>query len=74
MRPYDCKTNKQVCAQRSDNTSAGDFWILTDGCEVSLAAQKVGEPASEMISIPRAQFNKLIDWYMRDQKKSAKAA
>ena len=72
MRPYDCKTIDQVCALRRDNFDAGDFWIITDGYNVSLAEQKVGEKSTGMVTIPRREFNRLVTWYMREQKVSAK--
>lgn len=68
MRPYDAKNLDEVCTLRCDNKDVGDFWILTDGYQVSLRKQKMGEPPSEGICIPRAQFNRLIAWYMREQK------
>lgn len=68
MRPYDAKDNWLVCRLARDNFDAGDFWILTDGTRVTLASQKAGESPTQSITIPRAEFNKLVAWYMRDQK------
>lgn len=68
MRPYDAKTIGEVCQLQRDNYDAGDFWILTDGYEVSLAEQEVGSYPSQKITVPRAMFNRMVSWYMREQK------
>jgi hypothetical protein len=67
-RPRDCKTIDDVCEIQRDNKDVGDFWMITDGYTVSIHEQKMGEPSKQQISIPRATFNKLIDWYSRPQK------
>ena len=69
MRPYDAKNLDKVCTLRRDNFDTNDCWILTDGHRVTIAEQKVGEAATQSITLPRATFNKLIAWYMREQKK-----
>ena len=69
MRPYDCKTTKQVCLQRTDNADSGDFWITSDGYGVCLAEQKLGTAPKQIFRIPRANFNRLVSWYMREQKR-----
>jgi hypothetical protein len=69
MRPYDAKGDDEVASGlRTDHKDTGDFWILTDGWRVSLYQQKTGHPSTQNITIPRAEFNKLVAWYMRDQK------
>lgn len=68
MKPYDAKTLDEVCSLERDNISFGDFWILSDGHTVSLRKQKQGEMPSEGIQVPRATFNKMVDWYLKDQK------
>lgn len=71
-RPYDANTEAKLLKLRRDNYDADDAWILTDGHRVSIAAQKVGENPTQKISLDRATFNKLIAWYMRDQKPATK--
>lgn len=69
MRPYDRKGGKKDDALLRDNWSFGDFWIITDGYRVSMAQQEIRHAPLQMIRIPKAAFNKMIDWYMRDQPK-----
>lgn len=61
-RPIDCKTVDDVCRLPRDNVDIGDFWMLTDGFQVTMAHQVVGAPATS-VSMPRDTFNKLIAWY-----------
>ncbi len=65
--PANC-TFKELVRIHSDNHDAGDFWILTDTNEVTIAAQKPGHPATAMVSIPRRKFNQLIAWYIKPQR------
>lgn len=68
MRPCDAKNTDEVCALQRDNFDSSDFWILTDGYQVSIADQKRGAPPAQHINIPRPIFNRLVAWYMREQK------
>jgi hypothetical protein len=68
-RPYDAKwQDDKPLPLRRDNFEFGDCWILTDGARVTMAEQKMGESPRQTITLPRETFNKLIDFYMRDQK------
>lgn len=58
MKPYDAKDIDDCCKLRRDNTDAGDFWLMTDGYEVSIHEQVVGEHSKQAISVPRAEFNR----------------
>lgn len=66
--PKDCKTIVEICKLQTDNHSLKEHWIITDGYTVSLANQRSGEPATEIISMPKAKFDKLIEWYFKPQK------
>ena len=68
MRPYDVKDSDEVQTLKRDNFDAGDFWILTDGYDISICEQKSGHAPTQKIHIPRAVFNKIVSWYMREQK------
>lgn len=57
----------QLCRIRRDNKDAGDFSIMTDSYVVWLSEQKMGENRKQHIEIPRKEFNKLIQWYLRPQ-------
>lgn len=67
MRPYNCKTFEEVCALRRDNKGTGDFWMITDGNIVTICAQKFGEKSTAEVNVPRAEFNRLVSWYMSEQ-------
>lgn len=68
LRPYDARTDKQPLSLKTDNHDSGSFWILIDGLNVFIHEQKVGENYEQGIAIPRSTFNRLISWYMREQK------
>lgn len=67
LSPKDCKTNKQVCSQKSDNFDVRGFWIIADEKTVTICQQKRGEPAKDSVTIPKKKFDKLIDWYTTKQ-------
>lgn len=69
MRADDAKTDADLLKLRRDNWTSGDFWLLVNGDEsISFAHQAEGEGAKSIIRIPRADFNKLVRAYMRNQK------
>ncbi len=51
-----------------DNRNAGDFWMLCDGREVTIAEQPLGEQPKQTLSIPRKFFNRLLRGYTRVSK------
>lgn len=51
----------------ADNFSTKDYWILTDGVNVHLCKQREGKPAQETMYMPVNDFNKLINWYIKEQ-------
>jgi len=73
MRPYDAKTERQKLDLSSDNHQTKSAWILVGFTTVSIANQESGQPASGLVKIPHGEFNRLIDWYMRDQKARKRA-
>lgn len=70
LSPMNARTLNELCSLQRDNWAYGDFWIMVDGNEVVLAAQKHGESATGSVSIPRRHFKELVQWYMRDQERS----
>lgn len=68
MKPRDAKTESQRLKLSRDNLSTVGHWILLNDNSVTLTAQRVGESATASMRVPRSEFNRLIDWYMRDQK------
>lgn len=67
ISPMDASSVSTIVRMRSDNASAGDYWIIHDGSIVTLAHQKVGGMCTESVNIPRKDFNRLIRWYIKPQ-------
>ncbi|WP_421591153.1 hypothetical protein [Shinella sp. M27] len=69
MRPYDVKTDADILAMESDNhpQDATVWVILNDVDNVSLHAPALPDGRSQWVTIPRDQFNAIVDWYMKDQ-------
>ncbi|MBF9233962.1 hypothetical protein [Microvirga alba] len=65
MRPYDVKDTDEFLQMESDNhpRKPGKWSILHSGRHISLIAP-YGERS---ISIPRDQFNAIVDWYLKPQ-------
>jgi hypothetical protein len=68
LSPRKARTDNELCQMRRDNFDTDNHWILTDTFRVTIAAQKLGEGATQSITVPRKTFDKLVDWYMREQK------
>ena len=69
MRPYDVKSDDDIVAMESDNHPQDHrVWsILNQADKVSLHAPS--SLGAAWIEIPRDQFNAIVDWYMKDQRK-----
>jgi len=68
MSPAEARTTDQICALGRDNLTIGDFWILADGYRVTIAKQKPEEAATQSVTVPRSEFNRMVRWYVRPQK------
>ena len=66
MKPYDAN-GKTLPQLTRDNKTFGDVWILTDGYRVSIYDQRAGKAPSQGLTLPRARFNRIIDWYLKNQ-------
>ncbi len=66
-RPIDCGNEDQVCELQTSLHTLKNFWILTEGYRVSLYEQKSSESPTQHITIPKRQFDALVEWYMREQ-------
>ncbi len=73
MRPYEAKTTDEVCRLQTDHNDVDDYWILTDGYTVTVCEQKSGKIPAQEINVPHAIFNRLIAWYIREQKETGDA-
>ena len=68
LRPRDAKTFNQQCLLQTDGHGTKDYWILIDCGKVYIHAQRVSESTTQRIAIRRGDFNRLVDWYNREQK------
>ncbi len=66
MRPRDCRSEKDLLRCRTDNAPLrNDVWSILNGEDhVSLH----GPSGQGYVTIPRKEFNTIVDWYNRDQK------
>lgn len=60
-------TMKALCSLKRDNYSCKRFSIIADEHNVTLTEQELGHSPRASVTIPRRQFNALIDFYNRDQ-------
>jgi len=67
LSPRNAKTENELCSLQSDNKSVKDYWIMIEGAKISIAKQTLGSEADWCFSIPKRQFNALIDWYNKEQ-------
>lgn len=68
--PREARTFAQICKLPRDNVDSGDFWIAIDEQTVTVAHQQTGAPAISKTTIPRRQFEALIDWYNTGSKRA----
>ena len=57
----------QFIKLNSDNKSTKNYWILLSEDHITIAKQTSGEACEQDIQIEKYQFNRLIDWYNREQ-------
>lgn len=68
ISPRKAKTLDEIRLLNTDNKSTDNFWILVSENEVTIAEQKNGLVADNIMIIAKSEFNKLISWYDREQK------
>ena len=68
LSPRKTVTFNQICSLQTDNAGTKNFWIQLDVGSVHLCEQTSGEAAKGSLTIPRRDFNKLIEWYLKEQK------
>lgn len=74
LSPSQVRTERHLLSLRRDNKTAGDFWMLVGEDQVTLCHQAVGNPPVGDVTIPRAEFNRLLRWYLKPQKVAAPTA
>ncbi len=57
----------QIIKLNTDNKDTEDYWILLNENHITMTEQRTGEGVKNSIQFERKQFNKLIDWYNREQ-------
>ena len=68
MSPKMAQTFNAVCRLKTDSFDVGNFWVLHGGNVISFAEQKLGHKATQTITIPKKTFDRMIAWYLREQK------
>jgi hypothetical protein len=71
MSPYEARIHKDICSLQSDNYNTAEGWILIDGDQITLAKQRAGEESKGSVTLSRAAFKRMIDWYLRPQDRSS---
>ena len=61
-------SESQLIRMARDDKTIGDYWMRSDGFNVSIYHQKSGFTPNGGITIPRGVFNKLVEWYNKPQK------
>jgi hypothetical protein len=56
----DTLTIDELCLMPRDNGRSGNFWFIRDGANVVLAEQKIGEFATNKITIPAEHLKKIV--------------
>jgi hypothetical protein len=68
MSPREAKTYAQILKLKSDNYSTNGHWILLNGGgEVVIAEQVTGEAPTAKMKISRREFNRIVNWYVKEQ-------
>lgn len=62
------KTENDVCALPRDHYGFQNWRIMTNGFQVWIAKQKIGEEPTHQIEIPKGTFDRLLALYEREQK------
>ena len=70
MKPKNAKTWKAIESLEEDGFSSKTHWTLLHKDTISIYAQKLGEDPTGRIELPRSVFDKIVAWYLKDQKKA----
>lgn len=68
LSPRKARTFNQICSLNRDNLSSKHGWIVVDDeGSVTIAEQANGCEAKGIVRLPRREFNRLVDWYNKEQ-------
>lgn len=73
LSPAKCRSHLDVCRLARDNYDTESGWILADHAEVTIAIQTSGEEPKESVTVPKAEFAKMVRWWLREQRLPNKA-
>ena len=62
------KDEDAICKIGRDHYEIGDWTIMTNGYDVWISKQKVGQQPTDHIEVPKAIFDRLLKAYERPQK------
>lgn len=63
LKPIEARTFKDICSLPRDNLDSKGFWILVDEGEITITKQNFGESLIAQITVPKAQFDRMVRWY-----------
>lgn len=61
--PKTANTTSKICTLKRDNITLEDHWFHADSSTVTIARQKVGEAATDVITLTKRQFNRIVKFY-----------
>lgn len=64
LKPIEARTFKELCSLPTDNVNAKGFWMMVDEGVVTITKQNLGEAPTSQIDVPRAQFDRMVRWYV----------
>jgi hypothetical protein len=62
------KSEAQIIELPRDHYGFNNWCIMTDGYTVWITRQKLGEPPTHKIEVPKGIFDRLLTLYEREQK------
>ena len=66
LSPRKAKSD-QFAKLNTDNRYIENYWVLLNEDYITIVEQTSGEPCKNEIHIDKIQFNKIVDWYNREQ-------
>lgn len=64
LKPIEARTFDQICSLPRDGYDTKRFWLLVNIGTVTLCEQQNGKPSTNTMELPRAEFDKLVRWYV----------
>jgi hypothetical protein len=61
------KSEAQIIELPRDHYGCNNWTIMTNGHNVWISQQKLGEPPTDQIEVPKGIFDRLLTFYEREQ-------